>query len=427
MSALAPYISSPPGGLGIRQREASPTARAFDQRQQGALVRPNALVQWTFCLLLFTIPFVQLSLPGTGGRITVARLLQMLIVCAALSQPRACIRFVPTAIFWFLAYCAVRISTGLWLSPELRAEWWHTTLDWLQCGIPLLWILFNVLQFPGMGYKGLWALVWGCVLCALLHIAGIGVVELGGLEGRSSIFGENANTAGATYAVGAIVVVGLGLYKGVKSQQRVLLLALLALVLAALAKTGTRTAILIVLMGVAVLFAQGRAFGSRTKRFAMIVLTGAVLAGVMSQVPVVVQRFAKLEGSRLTDQEGRARMIPVLWEIFLRSPVYGSGPDHYQFELTRRTMPDRFREQILVSSHNLALKLLVETGLIGFLLFAWCVKAGMVSAWKARLKRCGCLPLALLLPLVIAGCIAAEPSHYLVFWFAMAYALAAEV
>ncbi len=29
----------------------------------------------------------------------------------------------------------------------------------------------------------------------------------------------------------------------------------------------------------------------------------------------------------------------MLWDIFLRSPVYGSGPDQYQFELTRRAMP----------------------------------------------------------------------------------------
>src|SRR5688572_14264266 len=148
MSALAPYIISPPDGLGTSQRGASRTARAFDWGHHGALVRLNVLVQWTFYLLLFTIPFGHLSLPGTGGRLTVVRLLQVLIACAVLSQPRVCIRFVPTAIFWFLAYCAMRIVSGLLLSPELRAEWWPTTLNWLQCGIPWLWILFNVLQFP---------------------------------------------------------------------------------------------------------------------------------------------------------------------------------------------------------------------------------------------------------------------------------------
>jgi O-antigen ligase len=87
-------------------------------------------------------------------------------------------------------------------------------------------------------------------------------------------------------------------------------------------------------------------------------------------------------------------------------------------------MPYMLKDQRLIAAHDLALLLLVETGLIGFLLFAWGVKAGLVSAWKARLKPCGPLPLALLLPLIIAGFIICDPSHLLVFWFAMAYALA---
>jgi O-antigen ligase len=245
-----------------------------------------------------------------------------------------------------------------------------------------------------------------------------------GAEGRTSVFGENANVVGATYAIAAIALVGLVMFKDMRLHQRLLLLPLVALVMAALAKTGTRAGLLIVLMGIAVLFSQGQAFGSRIKRIAIVVLTGAVLVGVSSQIPAAVERFENLDVSRLADQEGRARMIPVLWEIFLRSPVYGSGPDDYLFELTRRAMPHLLQKQNLISSHNLALKLLVETGLIGFLLFASGVKASLVSAWKARLKPCGSLPLAFLLPLIIAGAIVAEPSYYLVFWLATAYALA---
>ena len=153
----------------------------------------------------------------------------------------------------------------------------------------------------------------------------------------------------------------------------------------------------------------------------------AVFAGVISQIPVAVKRFEKLDSSDIKQQEARVRMIPVLWEMFLRSPIYGSGPDGYLLELTRRTMPYLLKHQRMIVAHNLALKLLVETGIIGFVLFAWGVKAGLVSAWKARLKPCGSIPLALILPLTIAGCIVSDPSHDLVFWFAMAYALAGDV
>src|SRR5204863_8862260 len=111
-------------------------------------------------------------------------------------------------------------------------------------------------------------------------------------------------------------------------------------------------------------------------------------------------------------------------EMFLRSPIYGSGPDRYQFELTRRAMPHLIRQQKTITSHNLVLLLLVETGVIGFLLFSFGVGTALAAAWRAGLNACGSLPRAVLLPLTIAGAIMCDPSHDLVFWFAMAYALA---
>ena len=388
-------------------------------------LRPNVLVCWAFYLSVFAIPFAQLYVPGTGGKIGVTRVVQAVILGAILAQPRVCLGLVPIAIFWFLAYCGARILAGLWFTPESSALWWPSTLNWLQFSLPWIWVMFNLLQFPTVSRKGLWALVWGCCLCALLHLAGIGVVEVdNGIEGRSTVFGENANVVGATYAIAAIVLVGLGMLKDVTPRQRLLLLPLIALVGAGMAKTGSRTAVLILLLGVAVLFFQGQAFGSRTKRFAILVLIGVVLAGVISLIPTAMQRFAKLDSSRIPAQESRVRMAPVLWEMFLRSPIYGLGPDGYQLELTRRTMPYLLKDQRLISSHNLALLLLVETGIIGFLLFLSGLKASVVSGWKARLKPCGSLPLALILPLAIAGFLLSDPSHELVFWFAMAYALA---
>jgi len=202
------------------------------------------------------------------------------------------------------------------------------------------------------------------------------------------------------------------------------MLVLTAVVGAGMAKTGSRTAVLILVMGVLVLLFQGRSFGSRTKRFASLLLIGAVLAAIVRQIPTVMERFQKVNSSNIYQQEGRVRMAPVLWEMFLRSPIYGSGPDRYQFELTRRALPYLIKEQRTIAAHNLVLLLLVETGVIGFLLFSFGVGTALAAAWRARRNPCGSLPLALLLPLTIAGAIVCDPSHDLVFWFAMAYALA---
>jgi len=351
-----------------------------------------------------------------------------LTLCAVATQPRVCLRFVPAALFWFLAYCAFRIAEGIWMTPQLASLWWPTTLEWLEFSLPWVWVLFNVLQFPRLPRAGFWALACGCSLCALLHIAGIGAGQVDdGAEGRSTVFGENANVVGTTYAMAMIVMVGMGMMKSTSLLKRVLLLAMMGLVGGGLAKTGSRTAALTLIMGVCILFAQGHWHQSRTKRLATLMLISLILGAIAWQIPTVVKRFEKVNASNLYLQEGRVRMMPVLVEMFLRSPIYGSGPDRYRMELTRRAMPYLLKAGRTIVAHNLVLLLLVETGIAGFLLFAPGVALALRAAWKARLKPAGSLPLALLAPLVIGGVIVSNPTHDLVFWFATAYALAGAI
>ncbi len=117
-------------------------------------------------------------------------------------------------------------------------------------------------------------------------------------------------------------------------------------------------------------------------------------------------------------------MAPVLWEMFLRSPVYGLGPDQDRYELTRRAMPYLIRDQRTIVAHNLALSLLVETGMLGFLIFSTGLCKALAAAWRARLGAWGSLPLALFLPFFISGLVWSNPTLDRVFWFAVAYALA---
>src|SRR5437588_2645251 len=291
MPAIIPEITLPQDG--------SPALDASTEGKAGGdgfgaladdFLRPNCLVRWAFYVSIFSVPFSHLYLPGTGERVGVTRLVQILILCAVLSQPRVCLRLVPVAMFWFLAYCGVRILSGLWFAPELSTLWWPSTLELLEFSLPWVWMMFNVLQFPQARRGGLWALVWGCSLCALFHIAGIGVVEVdNGIEGRSSVFGQNANVIGATYALAVIVLVGLWMFRGVKLRERLLMLLLIAVVGAGMAKTGSRTAVLILLMGVFVLLFQGRSFGSKTKRVASLLLMGAVLTVIVWQIPTAME------------------------------------------------------------------------------------------------------------------------------------------
>ena len=390
------------------------------------IIGPNLLVRWAFYLSSFSIPFTRVYVPGTGERFGVIRVIQLLLLCAAVSQPRVCLRLIPSALVWFAAYCAVRIFSGLWLAPELAGLWWPSTLEWLQFSLPWVWIMFNLLQYPEIGRMGLWAFASGGSLCALLHILGIGVsaVDNSVEEVRTTVFGENANVVGATYAAAVIALVGLGMFKDQKLSRGLLLVPMIALLGIGLAKTGSRTALLLVAMGILVLLFQAESFSSWPKRYLSLALLGAVLVAGVWQVPTVMERFKDLDAKNPGKDNPRARMAPVLWEMFLRSPIYGSGPDQYEFELTRRAMPYLIREQKTIAAHNLMLLLLVETGFIGFFIFSTGLWKALAAAWKARIKYCGYLPLALLLPFVIAGMVLSNPLGDHAFWFAIAYALA---
>jgi O-antigen ligase len=70
------------------------------------------------------------------------------------------------------------------------------------------------------------------------------------------------------------------------------------------------------------------------------------------------------------------------------------------------------------------LLLLVETGVIGFLIFGAGLWQALAAAWKARLRSGGFLPLALFLPFVVSAMVLSNPTTHNAFWFAVAYALA---
>jgi O-antigen ligase len=397
------------------------------QPNVGAIVvdslHPNFLVQAAFYLSVFSIPFCYLYLPGTGERVGVARLVQLLIFLGALSQPRVCLRFFPKALFWFVGYVFMRMIWGLWLTPDLAASWWPDDLVFIGYLFPWTWVLFNVLQFPDMRQRGVWVLTWGCLACAICHIAGIGVdAAFSGAEGRSSVFGQNPNEVGATYATAVIALFGLWTSQAREWIRRLLPVPMMALIGIALAKTGSRGAILILAIGLLVLLFASPA-RSKIKHLASLLVFVTALAATLWQMPTVMTRFQEINPQNIGENNPRARMAPVLWEMFLRSPVYGLGPDGYQWELTRRALPYLIKERKLIDSHNEVLLLLVETGLIGFLLFSTGVAMALAGAWRAWRRAADPLPLALLLPIVIAAATVANPAQHLIFWLAMAYGL----
>ena len=403
----------------------SPDARWRAKVQNLDLLRPNLLVRAAFYFALAAIPFLRLYIPGTGERLGIQRVVQLLMLAAMFSRPRVCLRFIPHSLLWFFAFCTVRILSGLWQAPEYSKLWWPTSLELLEFYIPVAWFIFNVLHHPKFRHGGLWAFVIGVSFCAFLHTVGIGVVDVdNGIDGRSTIFDQNANEIGEIYGFGLAALVALGLFRDTKQKLRFIVFPMAALVAIGLAKTGSRSGTLFAIVGVLIMLPQTRAFVPAVKRYVVILLLAAIFAGVVSQIPTVLKRF-EVASSGPAREESRVRMIPVLWDIFLRSPMTGTGPDRYQYELTRRAMPYLAEKQKTINSHNLALLLLVETGLIGFALFSVGLGKAVISAWRGRNGPCGLLPLAWLLPMAVGGLTICSSIFAPIFWVAIAYSLAA--
>lgn len=417
-TARAPLV--PGYSLGDRTQER--LSRSAARRLE--LQRPNLLVRCAFYSSLFAIPFLRLYIPGTGERVGIERAVQGLLFLSMLSRPRVCLRFIPVSLLWFIGYCGLRIISGLWQAPEYSSMWWPSSLELLQFFLPWAWLIFNVMHYPKFSHSGLWAFAAGVSLCALLHIIGIGVVDVdNGIDGRSTVFDQNANEIGEIYGVALVGLVALGLFRTTRQSLRFAIFPLAAAVATGLAKTGSRTGTLFAVLGILILLPQTRAFVPRIKRYLVILLLAVVFAGVVSQIPTILKRFEAASSGPATD-ESRVRMVPVLWEIFERSPITGTGPDRYQYELTRRAMPYLADKQQTICSHNLALLLLVETGIIGFAIFSIGLGKALISAWRARNGPCGLLPLAWLLPMSIGGLTICSPIFAPIFWLAIAYSLA---
>jgi O-antigen ligase len=392
--------------------------------QDDATLRPNFLVRSAFVLSVFSIPFSLVYLPGTGDRFGVMRIIQLLTLGAILSQPRVCLRLLPTALIWLLGYIVLRTMWGLWFTPEMAALWSAKARQFITF-LPWAWFMFNVLQFPGAGRAGLWALGLGGSLCALLHIAGIGVQVVDDqMANRSAVFGLNANDLGLTYATAATALLGMWVCEARTTLQRLLPFPLIALIGFALAKTGSRSAVLVLAVGVSVLMLFTRAVDSKARRVTSLALLGAMVAVALWQIPTVLERFEIINVGNLGENNPRARMLPVLWEMFLRHPIFGMGPESYSFELTRKAMPYLLARDETIVAHNLVLLVLVEMGIIGLLVFSIGPLKALAAAWRARLTLAGPLPLALFLPLVLAAATVSQPMFLPIFWFAVAYALA---
>ncbi len=164
--------------------------------------------------------------------------------------------------------------------------------------------------------------------------------------------------------------------------KRLVCAGLSVLFLLAILASGTRGAWLSVTAGLAIAYLPKL----RLQQWLALIVVTVIGFGAISQVPAVTE-FVRFRADSALDSGGAGRVN--IWQVstvvFARQPIQGVGFRNYEHTVRLQdfdaapfniTYTDGFREQVL---HNIYLEVLVELGLIGFVLW---------MLWLSRLVFC---------------------------------------
>jgi len=351
------------------------------------------------------IPFTQVYVPGTGQRNSLSSVIEVLVLLALCLHPRFYLRNIPKPIVALLLYLALRVSAGLIMTPDLLPQWWNSSRGILR---PLLWslVLTAGMRSPGMARRLLTTYLVTCALAAFLHIAGLGdTYQFGSAsEGRSGAFNQNANQLGMIYATGFVIALGMALSSRHAPRPRLLgrvaLIATMLLSGGAVVLTGSRGAMLLIVLGSLLLSLPLNNLRTTARQLALVAVACAMLGAVIAQNPVVIARFQGLRDRGL-ESESRVIMARYLVHIFGRSPLWGSGPEGYRIQVAELSYSQgqAFAD---MTAHNNLLMVAVENGLLGLLPFLYAQFWLLATAWRLR-RTAGNLPVAAITPVFLMG------------------------
>lgn len=375
-----------------------------------------AFVTWGSMITIALVPFTNVFLPGTNREYSVMSVTQLFFWACILLSPRVLKRGYSPILMGMVVLFGIRYVYGFLLSnfPDQMAD---STRNMIR---PMVWawILSAVMRDEKLRRRGCDFFVLGCVVAGILHLSGIGADAAFGARGvhRVSAFELNANVLGVIYATAFVMCLARVIQPRTSYGAfiRLLFAGSGVLCLLGLLLTGSRTAALFASLGSIVLITieMRRARWSLPAAMAVLLAIGS-LWGVFVADSVIGQRSDRVVVSGLASED-RARMAPVLIDQFLRSPIYGLGPENYRLELGERSHTGD--PGVGIVAHNQMFMFAVEMGLFGLIPFLSICGLLLIHAWRVRAEAGG-LPLALALPCVLTACTVANIAFHWHFHF----------
>jgi O-antigen ligase len=417
----------PPGAVPVVEKGPFPFTDSLDEAPETVyeLRGTWAFVTWGSLITIALVPFTNVFLPGTHREYSVMSVTQLFFWACILLSPRVIKRGYSPILMGMVLLFGIRYVYGSLLSnfPEQMAD---STRNMIR---PMLWawILAAVMRDGKIRRLGCDFFLLGCVVAGALHLNGIGADAAFGAKGihRVSAFELNANVLGVIYATGFVMAVARVIQPraGFGTFRRLLFAGAGAVCMAGLVMTGSRTAALFASLGSIILIAieMRRARWSLTAIMAVLLVIGGAW-GVFAADSVFGERSERVVTSGLASED-RARMAPVLVDQFLRSPIYGLGPENYRVELGERSHTGE--PGVGIVAHNQLFMFAVEMGLFGLIPFLAICFLLLIEAWRVRVEDDGGLPIALALPCVLTACTVANIAFHWHFHFIVGLVAAA--
>jgi O-antigen ligase len=390
------------------------------------------VVRHSFLLFIMLLPFEPIGLGLTGGSLSVTRLFEPLFLASfyfffnPFAQKRSFPIF-PSALWCFLLYTIVTITSALLLPPESRQQFSRAFLKLVEM-ILFLWAASYLFKDEMLAKRGLIAYAVSSVVLAIVTALAVAGFDHGDAE-RETIMGMNANNAAMWMAVPATVLIGLSIHPGQSIangifwqllRKRAVLLGLALPTVIMLVLTGSRAGMLALGIGcVTYVFATPKI----KQRFTAVCLATIALIGLIYFVSTneyILERWESFISEGNTS--GRTLIWTVGFEMFLEKPLVGWQPIEYYFEVGRRI--GRLGKGM--DAHNMVLQLLLEVGLLGFLPFITGLWLCFRGAWKTRLRTLGPIPFAVLTTVTV-GSLSAPFLDVRFFWLALALGIAASM
>jgi O-antigen ligase len=326
-------------------------------------------------VFVFTIPWEKtLTIPGIG---TFARLAGIIAFAAGVlaAAARRDLRKPNVALILALLFTLWTAVTFFWSQAPASTQ--ARTLTFAQL-LAMWWLVWEFARGGRRQARLLQAYVLGAVVASAATIARY-------LEGTETYYrryaapGFDPNDLGVTAALALPLCFYLAL--SATGGTRWLWRAAVAAIITAVLLTGSRTAMIAAYAGFAFPLLTWRK-SDKTQRLSAALLLGFLLLGTFRLAPEHSRQRLATVGQELT--QGTLHNRTRIWKAGLKAlkgnPVFGAGagayPEAVRPWLGRPGLPGH--EYV---AHNTFLSVLVETGLIGFGLFAALLAALAVFVW----------------------------------------------